>query len=418
MKCVRGLLLISALLTGNVLSAQDSLYTRRILDDLTSRRMHGRGYVKNGCNKAGKYIEKEFRKIGLQPLEGKEYRQHFELPINVFPGHPSLEIDGRTLSPGVDFLVGPGSPPVSGVYDIVTVRSPLDVLDKGSMKGKWLFLDTIGSGVNFSKEDLKRWKNNLKDVAGILYAEPKKLTWSVSRSRNTTPELTVLQSSLDKNPTKVRVKVNSKLIEEYSVFNVIGTIPGSIDSDTTLYVTAHYDHLGGLGPKTRFPGANDNASGVSMLLNIAMHFMKPECRPRHRMVFIAFAAEEAGLVGSKHYTEQPWTPLSKIKFLLNLDLMGTGEDGMMVVNATEHPVQFRELDSLNTISGGLKEIRQRGKAANSDHYWFSENGVPAFFCYTLGGSPAYHDIHDKPEGLSLSKYGEVFDLLTRFLSTF
>ncbi|MFM1746292.1 MAG: hypothetical protein RLZZ630_2229, partial [Bacteroidota bacterium] len=377
MKCVRGLLLISALLTGNVLSAQDSLYTRRILDDLTSRRMHGRGYVKNGCNKAGKYLEKEFRKIGLQPLEGKEYRQHFELPINVFPGHPSLEIDGRTLSPGVDFLVAPGSPPASGVYDIVTVRSPLDVLDMVAMKGKWLFLDTIGSGVNFSKEDLKRWKNNLKDVAGILYAEPKKLTWSVSRSRNTTPELTVLQSSLDKNPTKVRVKVNSELIEEYSVFNVIGTIPGSINSDTTLYVTAHYDHLGGLGPKTRFPGANDNASGVSMLLNIAMHFMKPEYRPRHRMVFIAFAAEEAGLVGSKHYTEQPWTPLSKIKFLLNLDLMGTGEDGMMVVNATEHPVQFQELDSLNTISGGLKEIRQRGKAANSDHYWFSENGVPA-----------------------------------------
>lgn len=398
--------------------AQDSLYTARILDDLTSRKMLGRGYIKNGCNKAGKYLEKEFRKIGLQPLAEQGYRQHFELPVNVFTAHPTLEIDGRSLLPGVDFLVAPGSPSVSGVYDIITVRNPLDVPEKESMSGKWLFLDTVGRGVNFSKEDLKRWKNNLNDIAGILYAEPKKLTWSVSRNRNTIPELTVLQSSLVKDPKRVRVKVNSKLIEGYGVFNVIGTIPGRIESDTTLYVTAHYDHLGSLGPKTYFPGANDNASGVSMLLNIAMHFMKPEYRPRHRIVFIAFAAEEAGLVGSKHYTEEPWTPLSKIKFLLNLDLMGTGEDGMMVVNATEHPVQFKVLDSLNKISGGLNEIRQRGKAANSDHYWFSENGVPAFFCYTLGGSTAYHDIRDQPEGLSLARYNEVFDLLTRFLANF
>lgn len=415
---IQGLLLITALLSTSEVIAQDSLYTRRIIDDLTSDRMYGRGYVKNGSNTAGSYLEKEFRSIGLQPIPGHGYRQEFGFPINIFPRRVKLEIDGRPLRPGIDFLISPGSPPTKGEFEIVTIGELESGFDKDVVKGKWLYLDTLGKESSITRDALKKWKSELHGVAGILYPEPKKLTWSVSRNRNPIPELTVLSGSITGNPGRLRLQAKSRYEERYKVFNVIGSIPGKNDNDTTLYITAHYDHLGCMGPGTCFPGANDNASGVSMLLNIAEHFMKPENRPNYRMVFIAFAAEEAGLVGSKQYSEAPWTPLGNIKFLLNLDLLGTGEDGMMVVNATEHPTQFQVLDSLNRVTGGLKEIRQRGKAANSDHYWFSEKGVPAFFCYTLGGSPAYHDIHDKPDGLSLSKYREVFDLLTRFLSAF
>jgi hypothetical protein len=380
--------------------------------------MYGRGYVKNGSNKAGAYLAKEFQSIGLTPIPGRDYRQYFDLPINQFPHNTRLEVDGQHLIPGIDYLVAPGSPPVSGTFDIITLRPPADDWNLNALAGKWIYLDTIGTGFNPSREELRQLKTQLYGVAGILYPEPKKLTWSVSRNQNPIPEVTVLSNKIKDTPQKIQVSVRSRHEQSYRVFNVVGSIPGTAESDTTLYITAHYDHLGCMGPGTCFPGANDNASGVSMLLQLARHFKEPNNGLRHRMVFIAFAAEEAGLVGSKHYTENPWTPLDKIKFLLNLDLMGTGEDGMMVVNATEHPVQFQIMDSLNRAIGGLKEIRQRGKAANSDHYWFSENGVPAFFCYTLGGSPAYHDIHDKPEGLSLSKYSEIFDLMTRFLSTF
>ena len=411
----KALFLTSALLMTVEAIAQDSLYTRRILEDLTAPAMHGRGYVKNGSNRAGAYLEKEFRAIGLQPVPGHGYRQYFDLPVNRFTRKTKVEIDGRKLRPGVDYLVSPGSPSVKGSFDIITLKQVQGWNDKESAKGKWLYLDTINGGSSPSKEELKQWKSELSGVAGVVYPEPKKLTWSVSRNRTTLPELTIVPGLITENPGRIHVRVSSRHEERYRVFNVIGSIPGSIESDTTLYVTAHYDHLGCMGPGTCFPGANDNASGVSMLLNIARHFIKPENRPRHRMVFIAFAAEEAGLVGSKFYTDNPWTPLHKIKFLLNLDLLGTGEEGLMVVNATEHPLEFNLLDSLNRSGGWLKEIRQRGKAANSDHYWFSEKGVPAFFCYTLGGSTAYHDIHDKPEGLSLSKYREVFSLLTKFL---
>ena len=63
-------------------------------------------------------------------------------------------------------------------------------------------------------------------------------------------------------------------------------------------------------------------------------------------------------------------------------------------------------------------IKTRGKAANSDHYHFSENGVPAFFIYTLGGIKAYHDIDDTYEKLPLTKFSELFQLITKFLDSF
>ncbi|MGE3824646.1 MAG: hypothetical protein AB7G44_10500 [Bacteroidia bacterium] len=60
----------------------------------------------------------------------------------------------------------------------------------------------------------------------------------------------------------------------------------------------------------------------------------------------------------------------------------------------------------------------RGKAANSDHYYISENGVPAFFIYTMGGIKAYHDVYDKPETLPLTEFQDLFRLLTDFVKTF
>jgi len=89
-----------------------------------------------------------------------------------------------------------------------------------------------------------------------------------------------------------------------------------------------------------------------------------------------------------------------MKFLVNLDLLGTGDEGMMVVNATEFfsPVCFF-LTAINNEKKYLAKIGQRGKARNSDHYWFTEKGVPSFYFYTLGGIKAYHDIYDKAETL-------------------
>ncbi|MEO8762057.1 MAG: M28 family peptidase, partial [Bacteroidia bacterium] len=180
-----------------------------------------------------------------------------------------------------------------------------------------------------------------------------------------------------------------------------------------IMFTAHYDHLGMMGSKTYFPGANDNASGVSMLLNLVKYYTKNP--PKYKTVFVFFAGEEAGLLGSKYFTENPPFELSKIKFLINLDLLGTGDEGITVVNATVFKSQFELLKKINAEKNYLPLVKPRDKAHNSDHYWFTERGVPSFFIYTMGGIKAYHDVYDVSKTLPLTKYKAVFNLLTDFI---
>ncbi|WP_235207325.1 M28 family metallopeptidase [Pedobacter sp. V48] len=179
-----------------------------------------------------------------------------------------------------------------------------------------------------------------------------------------------------------------------------------------MVITAHYDHLGGMGNKTYFPGANDNASGISFLLSLAKYYA---ANPQpYTMAFICFAGEEAGLLGSKYFTEHSLLALQKIRFLINVDMVGTGETGITVVNATIHQKEFSLLNQLNDKNKYLKKINSRGKAANSDHYFFTEKNVPAFFIYTTGGINAYHDIYDRPKTLPLTEYQDLFRLFVDF----
>jgi Zn-dependent M28 family amino/carboxypeptidase len=107
-------------------------------------------------------------------------------------------------------------------------------------------------------------------------------------------------------------------------------------------------------------------------------------------------------------------PLNNIRFLLNTDLAGTGNEGITVVNATEFPKEFEMMKKINEENKLLAAINARGKAANSDHYFFTEKGVPSFFFYTLGGIKAYHDVFDKPETLPLNEHEDLFKLIVAF----
>jgi Zn-dependent M28 family amino/carboxypeptidase len=167
-----------------------------------------------------------------------------------------------------------------------------------------------------------------------------------------------------------------------------------------------------LGKEAMFPGANDNASGVAMMLDLARHYAKNP--PPYSVVFIAFAGEEIGLIGSYYFVENPLIPLKKISLLINMDLMATGDEGLTAVNATVFPDLFENLKMCNTLGNYLPNIAPRGKAQNSDHYYFSEAGVPAFFFYLRGNYHHYHDVNDTYEELTLSKYKEAFQLILDF----
>ncbi len=357
--------------------AQDTTYARVIIKKLTSKTFLGRGYVNDGVNKAAKFLVSEFKTIGLLPI-GKSYSQPYNFNVNTFPGKISVTIDGKQLEAGKHFLIDPSS-------------------------------KTLKSGFQLFKTDSVTYK---AFDAPLEIKLRKKLTYTVATKLGDKSVVELLIDSFPNELKNIDVIYENKFIPNFKCQNIIGYIKGTEQPDSFLVYSAHYDHLGAMGTTAYFPGANDNASGVSVLLNLAKYYKKNPSK--YSIAFIMFSGEEAGLLGSKYYSEHPLFPLSKIKFLTNLDLLGTGSEGIMAVNATVYKTQFEKLDSINNQKKYVTQIKQRGKVANSDHYWFSEKGVPCFFIYTLGGVTFYHDIYDLEKTLPLTDYVDVCKLLIEF----
>jgi aminopeptidase YwaD len=396
---------------------QDMVRVKQNLFTLCSPEFSGRGYVNDGDKKAANLIQQQFRQAGLQPFSSNYY-QTFSLPVNTVQ-EVKLKIGNCKLKPGRDFIPDAGIGPGKGKLRVL----PLDTLIFTDEARGEKFLETNLRGKALLMPERFWAKRNIlpaifaqrmQSASALLITQPGKLTYTVAIEQQAQPRFEVLQKRVAKTPNKVKFEAEAKFIPSYQTQNVIGYIPGSVYPDSFIVFSAHYDHLGSIGKKTYFPGANDNASGTSLLLELAHHYGKAENRPKYSVAFMAFGAEEAGLWGSKHYVENPLFPLRQIKFLLNLDLTGTGEAGLMVVNGRVHEKAFARLKSISDEKRYFPEVKARGKAANSDHFPFSEKGVPAFFCYTLGGTAAYHDINDKPETLPLTRFSELFRLLLDF----
>ena len=374
--------LLFAILSLSYLTAfaQDINYARKTISTLTSNKYWGRGYTNNGMGKAADFIESEFKKLGLSPLSGNSYKQAFSFSVNTFPSNMMLKLNGKTLIPGKDFIVHQASKGVTASDSLIQKDST----------------------------------NYLSKSGNIAISLQSKLTWSVSQKALDVTIVEVHKTAISFQPSHININIANQFIPNFTAANVAAMVRGTVKPDSILVFTAHYDHLGGMGSKTYFPGANDNASGVAMLLDLAKYYASHP--PKYSIAFICFAAEEAGLLGSKYFTENPLMPLQNIRFLWNLDLVGTGETGATVVNATVYPLEFALLNKINNEKQLLPKINARGKAANSDHYFFTEKGVPAFFLYTQGGVAAYHDVDDKAETLPLTAYENLFKLFVNFNS--
>jgi aminopeptidase YwaD len=407
-----------------------------VVDTMASESMHGRGYVNGGDSIAANYLKAEFTRFKLRAFNNNYY-QNFNFPINTFPGEIQFSFKLQGLAKGKDkfyffngltgknFIIDPSAPGRNTDFSVVI----FDSVSAGSEKAYKRFARKIGSGQFILVDDrnvtdnkkllvYKRVKNNELKAGGIIEIV-NKLTWDQSQTVSDYPKIEILADSfIYKANGKVKgngaIQIENKFIQVHSTQNVIGYVKGSVYPDSFIVFTAHYDHLGQLGNAIYFPGANDNASGCAMLLNLAKYYSQPQNQPKYSIAFISFAGEEVGLLGSKFYTDHPLFPLRNIKFLLNMDIMGTGEDGITVVNGTIFKEEFEKLKQINTKNDLIKDVKIRGKAANSDHYFFSEKGVKAFFIYALGGIKAYHDIYDRPETLPLNEFEDMFKLIVKF----
>jgi hypothetical protein len=184
--------------------------------------------------------------------------------------------------------------------------------------------------------------------------------------------------------------------------NVIGVLPGSKPElqGQSAILSAHYDHLG-----DGHPGADDNASGVAVMLELAKVLASGE-KPQRTLVFIAFSAEESGLLGSKHYVEHPAFPLDKLMGVVNLDTVGRLGDGRVSVFATGTASEWQHIfRGASFVTGVESRNIPDATLQSSDHASFIAKGVPAVHLFTQAHAD-YHkptDTADKVDAAGLVK---------------
>jgi len=185
--------------------------------------------------------------------------------------------------------------------------------------------------------------------------------------------------------------------------NVIGYIEGSDEKLKNEFIVlgAHYDHLGLGGPSSKSDkknaihyGADDNASGTAALLEIAEKIASQKQNLKRSVLFIAFGAEEQGLLGSKFFVENPLVPLFQVKLMINMDMIGRLNDEKQVfmggAGTFPNGVDFMQTlgESLN-----LTPIVHAGSVGGSDHVSFYKKNISVLGIHT-GGHPQYHTPED------------------------
>ncbi len=428
-KTVFKLVIVILFLQVSDLYSQNLDYARSIVSTLASEDYMGRGYVKKADLKAANFIKAEFRELGIQPMY-TDYFQFFNLDVNTFPGKMEVSLDGKKLRPGIDYLIDPSSPSLKGSFKLIRIgrqelNEPehLNEILKAST-GKAILID-MNDSLSFSPSDNEKINKRIEAIkydpelknALTLILSDKKLTWGIAGGQAKKAVFSLHSGEIKSDGiSTVGVNITARLKRNHQTQNIIGIIPGKTVPDSFLVVTAHYDHLGIMGKETCFTGANDNASGIAMLLNLAKYFA--ENPPKYSLVFMALSAEELGLLGAVSISKDPGFETGKIRFLVNFDMAGTGEEGIKVVNATVFKEEFEKLQQLNTANKLLSSVQPRGEACISDHCIFYMKKVPCFYIYTLGGIAAYHDIFDRAETLPLSQFDNYLKLMVSFFEAF
>ena len=401
-------------------NAQDLAHYKKVVKELSSARYQGRGYARDGANKAGRYLQKEFVKAGADEVT----IQPFTIDINTFCGKMQMWADGKKLKPGVDYSMREYSPGVHGefpVYHVDTLNFDAEKMFADLAKPEYSgclvsceFWFTYRHRDAFSRLQKKDGCAN----AGLIYTweAPIKFFKAYGDHVVDKPIIWVTPQAIE-GVRSVRVEVDNAFLDDYEIFNVVAKVEGE-RHDSCYVFTAHYDHLGNLGKRVYYPGANDNASGTAAIVTLASHYAKN--RPRFDMYFIAFSGEDANLRGSEYYAQHPAVPLERIKYLFNLDMIGDNNPVQYCECSDEGLKGFALFERINGEKRYFKALNRGELAANSDHYPFAKRHVPCIFLENQEGDafPDYHTIFDTWKRAVFDSYEPVFKLVTDFVERY
>ena len=412
--------LIVLVLAGIQVGAQDLTHFKRIVEELSSANYQGRGYAKDGANKAGKFLQKEYEKAGVDEV----IIQPFKLDINTFCGKMEMSADGKKLRPGIDFSMREYSPGVHGkfpVYHVDTLNFNPERIFADLAKPEYAnCLVACEFWFTYRHKDVfsRLQKNGECTNAGLIYtwASPIKFFKAYGDHIVDKPIIWVTPEAIE-GVKNVSVNVDNKFLKDYECFNVIAKVEGQ-RHDSCYVFTAHYDHIGNLGKKIFYAGANDNASGTAAIVTLAEYYATN--RPPYDMYFLAFSGEAANLRGSNWYVEHPVVPLEQIKYLFNIDMIGDNNPVQYCEVSDEGMRGFSLFEKINKGKNYFKELHRGELAANSDHYPFATRHVPCIFLENEKGDAFqyYHTIFDTYETVRFDSYEPIFKMVRDFIEQY
>jgi len=433
---------------------------KQYVETLTSREFFGREVGSNGANKAAAFISTFYGQNGLEDSvnENSKYLQPFRIWREV-AGEASIIVGKSTFSSPTDIILRHGELSSAETLKVVFVgfgdSNNFDSLD---IKGKAVLLLTKESLSSYGYATYDKLKANhcavvfvinpyhperfdqlikssKEDQAGRRYQlENEKNEAETSASKVTEIYLSsdaakaisgvdvaellqLAEKSKGGDRSAIRtlamqdVLVTASKVKERAIgYNVVGVISGTDKAKEVVAITAHYDHLGG-HDGVYYPGADDNASGVASLLEIAQAFRAAEqagYRPRRTIAFIAFSGEESGLLGSKYLVAH--NPLSGKQFVanINLDMVGRQDpkmDNTKYLYATTDrgdSFLYSLADSLSKADSSVDLSLSKGNYMfffGSDQYSFYTAGIPSLLFFR-GLHADYHQPSDTADKLN------------------
>ncbi len=419
---------------------------------------------------AADYIRNEFKNAGLELVDGTGL-QEFEVTTAISRGeNNSLKIKDSVYKVGEDFVPYSFTANLSLDADIVFAGYGFNFEKNGfawndfdgvDVEGKWVLMLTgdpeIDSAnsvfANFSGDREKTLFATDAGAAGVLLVSGPimdgrdkliSLHYDKTSGNSGVPVMNIKRSvanHLLKNSGLTVAQLESKLNEErqpnsfelnikahgateveqvkVNTHNVVGFIEGSDPAlkDEIIVIGAHYDHLGFGGPESgsRMPdtiaihnGADDNASGVAAIIEIAEKLVQEKLK--RSVLVVAFSAEEMGLLGSKYFVQHPSFKVEQLKAMVNLDMVGRmKEDNSVLMAGVGTSVEGEEmLKNLESIDTTLRFGYSPDGYGPSDHAAFYAEGVPVFFLST-GAHDEYHTPMDDADKINIEGEKKIAD---------
>lgn len=416
---------------------------KKHISTLASDEYGGREPGTKGEMLSSTYIIKEFTAIGLTPKGERGFLQPFTFTKSLKTGPKTkLIIRGTSLETGhasyplaYSANAAAKGKAVQVGYGIAATKLNYNDYDrKDNLKGKIFIIDasTPDKGGPHSKyaefADLRTRIDTAiaKGAMGIIfYSMDKDLKAPVLDSKIkvtpcTIPVMYVIgaKSSILLSDMEFEVDMTAEIMkEEATGNNVLGYLDNK--AENTIVIGAHYDHLGHGGDESLYRGepaihngADDNASGVAGVIELARYF-KANGPKSNNYLFIAFSGEEKGLLGSGHYAKNPSIDLTKVNYMLNMDMIGRlkTEDPTLIVSGVGTSDAWKI--TMNYIKQNNFKVKTTESGVGpSDHTSFYLKDIPVLHFF----SGTHNDYHKPSDDENLINYKGEFDILNYMIS--